>query len=720
MKDVAIVGMACRFPGATTPSEYWSLLNSGDNAFIDVPKNRWDWNEFFFGHLNPANILNFQKAGFIDQLDQFDHAFFNMDHKDAERLDPQQKLALMATWEALENAGINPHKLNGTETAVIMGVAHSDHARKLKIDYPSYNGKIGEHSYECFVANRISYFLNLKGPSFTINSACSSSLHALYIAQQMLKSHEIDTAIVGGVNAILSVDESISSEMAGWLSARGVTASFADDGDGFVKSEGCGVVVLRRLEDAIEEGNPVLGLLKGIGLSHNGLSNGITAPSRKAQEDLIRKILTRSNLQAEDVTYVEAHGTGTTKGDSFEVTAIIGALSSAKEKTSTCYIGACKSSVGHLEAASGMAGLVKVLLSLKMKRLPAAGNIKRLNQWIKPSKTRKFEILTKPKKWKTYAKPRLAGLSNLSFGGANAFAFIEEYIPDPNDAYELYKTGRETPHTAQMMILSAKTLESLVLSLHKHASESLTQEYLYTLNARRAQHRFRLGCVGASISEIKNQVVAWAEDPNISKLAADCRSTLAKGISYIEMNQLVSACEAELIQFGQFDLAFGANVHTQRFFQNLIRSFSEPEDKVTALLNASIGSTVLRNVLWFFWKNYFEQIDVAVKAPDLTNFKINSQHSNSFKDLFENLDQDIARDQNTLNKNSDYSWDHMLLELLNKQFLCGQTINLATVFSGRVITVPNYQFEETNSWFQTSVLVQHKTENNNKKIKDFF
>src|SRR5690606_15320677 len=254
-----------------------------------------------------------------------------------------------------ESASIVPSDLAGSYTGVIMGVGHSDHSRKLKNDYPTFNGEVGPHSYDCFVANRVSYFLNLKGPSYVVNSACSSSLHAVHLASQSLRAHETDLVISGGVNVHLLSDESVSSTMAGWLSSDGKCKSFREKGDGFVRGEGCGVVILKRLEDAVDNGDRILGIIRGSALGHNGLSNGITVPNGRSQVELLKRGLKSAAVEPAAIGYLEAHGTGSSKGDSIEAMAFMEVLAENREADNICRIGSCKPNIGHLEASSGIA-----------------------------------------------------------------------------------------------------------------------------------------------------------------------------------------------------------------------------------------------------------------------------------------------------------------------------------------------------------------------------
>ncbi len=488
---IAIVGIACRFPGADTPEEYWRLLERNELAVDYVPASRWNWRERYSAGGAVPGTMCCNQGGFIENLEHFDWEFFGLSPAEAARLDPQQKLALEVAWEALESACIVPGTLAGSNTAVIMGVAHSDHARKLKADFPTFDGNVGPDSYECFVANRVSYWLDLKGPSFTVNSACSSSLFALHLAAQSLRAGESDLALSGGVNVHLLADESISSTMAGWLSADSRCKSFREHGDGFVRSEGCGVVVLKRMADARRDGDRIWGVIRGSAIAHNGLSNGISVPNGLSQKELIRRGLAGARVEPWEIDYLEAHGTGSSRGDSNEAIAFMEALSPGRTPERPCAIGCCKPNIGHLEAASGVAGLIKILLCLQHEKLPPIKYLDQLNRWIPPGKP--FTFLTSEQAWPARpGQPRLAALSNFGFGGANAFLVVEE---PPAGALAA------SPEEPKFVCFRARTAASLqaMVERFRNAVQPLTDDALYAANAHRTDFRERLAFCAADL-----------------------------------------------------------------------------------------------------------------------------------------------------------------------------------------------------------------------------
>lgn len=482
---IAIVGVACRFPGAATPQEYWRLLERNELAVGEVPRSRWNWEDYSTADPAQPGKISSNQGGFIADLEYFDWEFFGLSQAEAARLDPQQKLALEVAWEALESACIVPQTLAGSDTAVVMGVAHSEHAHKLKIDYPTCDANVGLAGYECFVANRVSYSLNLKGPSFTVNSACSSSLFAVHLAAQALRAGETDLALSGGVNVHLLPSESISSTMAGWLSADGRCKSFREHGDGFVRSEGCGVVVLKRLADARRDGDRIWGVIRGSAVAHNGLSNGIAVPSGLAQKELIGRALERAGVEPRQIDYLEAHGTGSSRGDSNEAIAFMDALSPGRPAEQPCAVGCCKPNIGHLEAASGVAGLIKILLCLQHEKLPAIKYLDELNRWIPRGKP--FVFLTAEQPWPARPdRPRMAALSNFAFGGANAFLIVEEAPAAPSGAPAAAADG------PKFVCFRARTAASLQAMVERFRSVPLSDDALYNANANRSDFRERL------------------------------------------------------------------------------------------------------------------------------------------------------------------------------------------------------------------------------------
>jgi acyl-CoA synthetase (AMP-forming)/AMP-acid ligase II/3-oxoacyl-(acyl-carrier-protein) synthase/acyl carrier protein len=369
--DIAIVGMGCRFPGANNPQEFWQLLRDGKDAISQV-KGRWQGEDW---------------GGFIENVDQFDPQFFGITPRETQRMDPQQRLLLEVSWEALENAGIASEQLTGSATGVFIGISTSDYSQ-LQLHYgteiDAYAGTGNAHS---IAANRLSYSLDLRGPSLTLDTACSSSLVAVHLACQSLKQGECQVAIAGGVNLILSPELTETFSLAGMMAADGRCKTFDAEADGYVRGEGCGVIILKRLEDARRDRDNILAVIKGSAINQDGKSNGLTAPNGLAQQAVIRQALINAGVEAKDISYVEAHGTGTKLGDPIEVNSLKNVLMQGRKENQTCYLGSVKTNIGHLEAAAGIAGLIKTVLCLQNQIIPANLHFNQLNPHINLDQT---------------------------------------------------------------------------------------------------------------------------------------------------------------------------------------------------------------------------------------------------------------------------------------------------------------------------------------------
>ena len=490
-----MIGLACRFPGASTPDDFWRVIERGESTVSGVPASRWNWEQA--GREFPPGIAPraLTHGSFIGDLEAFDADFFGLSEAEAQRLDPQQRLTLETAWEALEAACIRPGDLGGSFTGVIMGVGHIDHAVKLLTDYAGCDGKIGLHAYECLVANRLSHALNLKGPSYAVNSACASSAHAIHAAVQSLRAHECDLVLSGGVNVKLAPCETASCVMAKWASPDAECRSFGADGEGFVAGEGCGVVVLKRLADALRDGDPVWGVIADSVLGHNGTSSSLSWPSGNAQRDLLRRLLARNGLRARDIDALEAHGTGGAMSDRIEASAFADVLGADRDDAPPLRVGCLKAHMGHLEAASGVAGLIKTILGMQHDTLPRIPGLGALNPAIRPSAGVRF--LAANEAWPRGERPRRAIVSNFSFGGANGMLLVEDA---PRGCGPFDRVATSAPARAgdvRFLALRARSAGGLA-ALHEnllgHVGErgrELDDDELHTLNVHRGALRQR-------------------------------------------------------------------------------------------------------------------------------------------------------------------------------------------------------------------------------------
>ncbi len=383
-EPIAIIGMACRYPGGVNNSEdLWQLLCNGVDAISEIPKERWDIDSYYNPDPDAAGKILTRWGGFLDQVDQFDAQFFGMAPREAEGLDPQHRLLLEVVWEALENAGQAPDKLTGSATGVFTGISISDYYQlMIAQDQTKLDVYLAQGTAHSTASGRISYLLGLQGPAVSIDTACSSSLVATHLAVQSLRTGESRMAIAGGVNTILLPEVHISFSRARMISGDGRCKTFDARADGFVRSEGCGIIVLKRLSDAITDGDNILALIRGSAVNQDGRSNGLTAPNGLAQEAVIRAALSNGFIDPSLVSYVEAHGTGTSLGDPIEVQALGAVLGANRNANDRLKIGALKTNMGHLEAAAGVAGLMKAVLMLQHKQIPPHLHFETPNPYI--------------------------------------------------------------------------------------------------------------------------------------------------------------------------------------------------------------------------------------------------------------------------------------------------------------------------------------------------
>ncbi|MBX2859114.1 MAG: SDR family NAD(P)-dependent oxidoreductase [Cellvibrionaceae bacterium] len=425
---IAIVGMGCRFPGKiNSPGDFWQALASSRDCIDDIPASRWNIDDYF--HPDPAisGKMYVRQGGFLENVDQFDHEFFGLSYREACSMDPQQRLALEVTWDALEDAAIDPHSLAGSNTGFFLGVCTQDYARYSlhshnpeNIDVYSFTGNAPS-----IASGRLANILDIHGPAISVDTACSSSLVAVHMAVQSLRSGESNLVLAGGVNVILSPENFIYFCKVNALSPDARCKTFDDSANGYVRSEGCGVVVMKLLSQAISDGDPIRGIIRGSALNQDGKSHDLTAPNGTAQRHLIRQALQNANLQARDIAYVETHGTGTPLGDPIEIGALAEVYGEHRPAEAPLLLGAVKSNIGHTEAASGMAGLIKTVLCLEHGRVPANLHFQQPNRQIQ-WETLPLRVVDSSVEWPAWAPTRRAGISAFGFSGTNAHLILEQ------------------------------------------------------------------------------------------------------------------------------------------------------------------------------------------------------------------------------------------------------------------------------------------------------
>jgi len=426
---IVIVGMGCRLPGAADPDRYWDLIRRHRQAIADVPPERWDQNRFYDATGRSPGKMSVNKIAPIDQVDRFDPAFFGIAPREAARMDPQQRLLLEVVWETFENAGIPAESLAGSRTGVFIGIGGTDYS-KVPSQYPDYfeqiDAHIGTGNALSIAAGRISYLFDLRGPSFIVDTACSSALVAIHNAAASLRNGESDAAIAGGVNLILTPETTIAFSKARMLSPDGDCRPFDHAANGYVRGEGCGLVLLKRMSDATRDGDRLLGIIRGTAVNQDGRTSGITAPSGQAQVAVIRDALAAARLTPDQISYVEAHGTGTPLGDPIELAALDQVFAGRSPTVGPVRVGSVKGNIGHTETVSGIAGLLKVLQMFRHRQFPAQPNFKKLNENIRLDE-KSIRVLEHDEPWRDEAAtPRIAGVSSFGFGGTNAHLIVQQ------------------------------------------------------------------------------------------------------------------------------------------------------------------------------------------------------------------------------------------------------------------------------------------------------
>lgn len=455
MEPVAIVGMACRFPAANNPNEYWKLLRDGVDAVTEVPPSRWDCAAYYDPGTAVPGKMNSRWGGFLANVDRFDADFFGISAREARFMDPQQRLLMELAWEAIENAGWPAADLAGTRTGVFIGIGNYDYNRLVCRNTATLDAFGSTGTILAIAANRLSYFLGLRGPSMAIDTACSSSLVALHLACQSLAQRETDVAIVGGVNLILSPEVSIILSQGGMLSPAGRCKVFDAAADGYVRSEGCAVVVLKRRDEALADGDNVLATVRGTAVNQDGRTHALTVTSAAAQSAVIGEALACADLTAADISYVEVHTPGTPLMDILEIRALKTVLLRERPAGSRCALGSVKTNIGNTEAASGMAGLIKVVLSLQHEWIPAHLHLNLPSPRLRLDGTPLY-IPAAGAAWARGERTRHAGVSAFGLGGTNAHAVLEESpeaassrrTPLPNYSFQRRRYWFDEPESA--------------------------------------------------------------------------------------------------------------------------------------------------------------------------------------------------------------------------------------------------------------------------------
>ena len=502
--DVAIVGLSGRYPGARKLKQFWRKLAEGVNCIGEIPAERWRWEEYYDAEKGKEGKIYTRWGGFIEGMEEFDPLFFRISPKEARRMDPQERLFLQGSYEAIEDAGYRPEDLGKAEkVGVFVGVM---------------NGRYTPQPNHASIANRVSYVFNFQGPSLAVDTACSASLTAMHVALESLYRGESECVLVGGVNVIIDAAHYLQLTEMTMLSQGRECKAFGEEADGFVDAEGVGVAVLKPLQQAEKDGDHIYGVIKGSAINAGGRTNGYTVPNPKAQGRVVAEALQRAGVRAEDVSYIEAHGTGTALGDPIEIAGLTRAFEESSDKKQYCAIGSLKSNIGHLESAAGIAGLTKVLLQMQHGQLVPSLHAERPNPEIDFGRT-PFKVQQRLEAWKRGVRevsgrvqevPRIAGISSFGAGGSNAHVIVQEYVTGEREG----GSRRD-----EVVVLSARTEEQLkekarelvewIREERERGREIDLEAMAYTLQVGREGMGERVGMVVRSVAELEEKLSGY-------------------------------------------------------------------------------------------------------------------------------------------------------------------------------------------------------------------
>lgn len=506
--DIAIIGLWGVFPGSPSPDKFWENLIADKDLISEIPTDRWDFASYYGDGENQTRV---KWGGFINGVDEFDAKFFNISRREAELMDPQQRILIETIWKTIENSGYTQADLAACKTGLFVGASTVDYEDLIR-QANHLSAYVPTGTFHSILANRISYLFDLHGPSAPVDTACSSSLVAIHKAVKAIQNEDCDVAIAGGVNALIAPNIFIEFNKAGMLSKDGRCKTFDKSADGYVRGEGAGAILLKPLNKAIADGDKIYAVIKGTAVNHGGHVNSLTVPNPNAQAEVISKAIERAQVPIETITYIEAHGTGTSLGDPIEINGLKKAFRIMQEKQGQhslpshyCGLGSVKTNIGHLEAAAGMAGIIKVLLAMQAGQLPGILHLKQVNPYIDINNS-PFYIIDKNTEWQRLKDkngniiPRRAGISSFGFGGANAHILLEEppAIMPPKHVIKPY----------YLITLSAKTAESLNqlisdLAVFTASHKNISLENLsFTLNIGRTHFKKRLAVVVKTLDEL--------------------------------------------------------------------------------------------------------------------------------------------------------------------------------------------------------------------------
>jgi acyl transferase domain-containing protein/NADPH:quinone reductase-like Zn-dependent oxidoreductase/NAD(P)-dependent dehydrogenase (short-subunit alcohol dehydrogenase family)/acyl carrier protein len=525
-EPIAIVGMGCRFPGgASSPQAFWQLLSNGIDAVCEVPADRWDWRRFYDPDPDKPGKTYVKQGGFLrEQVAEFDPLFFGISPREAAAIDPQQRLLMEVTYEALEDAGLRIEALRGSATGVFIGAFAMDqmllHSSIHNRDQMLANSTTGGSM--TLLSNRLSYVFDWRGPSISLDTACSSSLVATHYACQSLRNRECSLAVAGGANVMLRPEYFMAMCKGKYLSPDGRCMTFDARGNGYVRGEGAGVVVLKRLSEALRDRDPICAVLRGTGVNQDGQTPGISFPSQAAQERLIEQVYAQAGVSPGVVQYVETHGTGTRAGDPVEARALENVFSQGRAAGQKCRVGSVKSNIGHLEAAAGVAGLMKAALSLKHGAIPPNLHFEKPNPEI-PFDQMCLQVPTRLEAWPECSGPAYASVNSFGYGGTNAHALLQA-APERTHEVDGVAKRSQWPLLLPVSARSDEALQDVAQRYHTFlrgpGRQTTLQDLAYSLCFRRSHHDHRAAMVAYRIEEFEEGLRALAHgepSPLVSK-----------------------------------------------------------------------------------------------------------------------------------------------------------------------------------------------------------
>lgn len=519
---LAIVGMGCRLPGKVeNPEEFWDLLSQGTDAVTEIPISRWDTREFYDPNPATPGKMATRWGGFIDGAEQFDPKFFGIAPAEAVSMDPQQRLLLETSWEALEDAGVAPSRLAGSQTGVFVGICNGDYSQvALSSPRDKISAYFAPGLSHAVAAGRISYVLGLQGPSMAVDTSCSASLVAVHLACQSLRLGECNAALAGGVNLILNPDITIALSQSRMMAPDGRCKAFSESADGFVRGEGCGMILLKRLPDAIRDRNRILAVIRGTACNQDGRSSGLTAPNGPSQEAVVSAALADAGLNPADVDYIEAHGTGTSLGDPIEAGALNAVFANRSKNAGPLRVGSVKTNLGHLESAAGIAGLMKLVLSIQYGKIPPNLHFENPSRRIEWDRL-PMHIPTKLEPWNRRGRSRVGGVSSFGFSGTNAHVIVEEYISDVEPTSDrssissAQSSSADEPYLFPISAKSVPALHAIGARLRRHLADHPSiqlAEIQHTLQAGRSHFEYRAALVAASRTELLERLQGFNQD----------------------------------------------------------------------------------------------------------------------------------------------------------------------------------------------------------------